>query len=563
MRNAHLLCFALFVVACGDGPAVKSKTTSNNVDPNVAANVDPGSAELNVGALSGPVIEGNPPVTLGLSLQRAPQSPVTVTISSPSTEVVVEPAQVTFEASTFAVTQRVSVSAIDNSEVTENRPARLDFTLASDDASFNARPVAPLAFEVIDDDANPSYDVTSDDGFEVAEDGTSVTLDVALSIQPDGDVLVPLRIDDPDEASIDVTQMTFGPLDWNLPQRVTVTGLDDLEPDGDTTFNLVLGPSNSTGATYNGAAELAVSFVNVGGVCGNGVVDGAEQCEPSASEDANCPYGQMSCSYCGDTCQLRSGTVSGYCGDGTVQAANEECDGPTERCVYGEMSCTTCSSGCLETAGRVTGYCGDGVIQTNEGERCDPATSTCCSSACRVEATADCVPECLIISSYLEGSGFNKGVSIYNCGTQSESLTGVKMCIYRNADTSCTDHYAYSGTIAPGEIITICNDQATDPAAVAVCDDFESSVTQFNGDDRLALFVDLNSNDQISSGDVVIDAFGELVGPAFNSWQDKLLHRCFFTPYSGTGGFNWMSYYTQSSTLSMGELDDVPTQGCP
>jgi hypothetical protein len=557
------IALALVVTAAACGSDVE-KGKPGNVATN-AGNGQPGSSELNVGAPSGDLVEGAAPITVALSLTRAPTAPVTVTVSSSSPEVTIEPTQLTFDSATFAAQQRISVSVVDNTEVTGDRSAQLDFSLASTDATFAGKPVNPLVLTVIEDDSTPSFDVVSPTGsFEVAEDGGSLTLDVTLSIQPDGDVLVPLRLDDESEGSIDVTQMTFAELNWNIPQRVTITGIDDMEADGDTPFNLVLGPSNSTGDIYNGAGPLNVSIVSIDGVCGNGIVDGSEPCEPMPGESMSCPYGDMSCTYCTDSCTEAAGTVSGFCGDGTVQAGEEECDGPTERCAYGQMSCTTCSSSCREVAGQLTGYCGDGTVQSNQGEACDPASSACCDNNCQLDGS-DCTPDCLVISHYLEGAGFNKALSIYNCGPQAESLAGVKFCLYRNADTVCSQYYSFSGTIAPGDVVTICNSQASDTNANTVCDDFESNVTQFNGDDRIALFLDLDGNDFFSPGDTVIDAFGELDRQPFfeDEWRDRGYQRCNFSTYSGSGAWDVLTYFTQVTGTQMFFLDDVPTAGCP
>jgi hypothetical protein len=268
-----------------------------------------------------------------------------------------------------------------------------------------------------------------------------------------------------------------------------------------------------------------VSIVNIDGVCGNGVVDGSEPCEPIGNQP--------------------------------------------QTCSYGEMNCTYCTSNCTEAEGTVTGYCGDGAVQPNQGEACDPAVNACCDNACQTN-TAFCEPDCLIISRYAEGVGFNKGVEIYNCGSQTEPLEGIVMCVYQNDYTSCSAKYRYSGTLAADDTFSICNSRVTDPDARDACDDFESNVTRFNGDDRLALFADVDGNGYFDEElDVMLDAFGELavrgVRAGNAKWADLRAERCDFTPYLGTEAFDVRSSYeTQFSPVTpFANFGTPPNQGCP
>ncbi|MBK9176875.1 MAG: hypothetical protein IPM46_11185 [Flavobacteriales bacterium] len=79
----------------------------------------------------------------------------------------------------------------------------------------------------------------------VDETGTTGVVELRLGTQPTGNVVVDLSVNDATEASIDIAQMTFTSGNWNVPQNVTVTGLDDPLDDGDINLSLV--------ATMNGA----------------------------------------------------------------------------------------------------------------------------------------------------------------------------------------------------------------------------------------------------------------------------------------------------------------------
>ena len=55
--------------------------------------------------------------------------------------------------------------------------------------------------------------------------------------------------------------MTFTSANWNTPQTVTVTGVDDAVDDGDVAYTIVTTAATSADVAYNGidAADVSVS----------------------------------------------------------------------------------------------------------------------------------------------------------------------------------------------------------------------------------------------------------------------------------------------------------------
>lgn len=106
-----------------------------------------------------------------------------------------------------------------------------------DTQGINARVWSGVSF--------PGVQAGTNTATTVAETGTSGVVAVRLGTQPTGNVVVDLSVSDDTEASIDVPQLTFTTANWNVPQNVTVTGLDDAIDDGDITLSVV--------ATMNGA----------------------------------------------------------------------------------------------------------------------------------------------------------------------------------------------------------------------------------------------------------------------------------------------------------------------
>lgn len=96
----------------------------------------------------------------------------------------------------------------------------------------------------------------------------------------------------------------------------------------------------------------------------------------------------------GDGDTLDTGDDRPVCGNGVVEG-DEQCDdGNRERevCSYGETSCTVCGPDCTNIEGH-TRYCGDGAIQEGQGEECDDGGTTAgdgCSPTCEVESGYEC-----------------------------------------------------------------------------------------------------------------------------------------------------------------------------
>jgi hypothetical protein len=106
------------------------------------------------------------------------------------------------------------------------------------------------------------------------ETGSNATFTVVLNTLPSDDVTLPLSTSTPTEGRLVVPlvntltnslNLTFTPLNWNIPQTVTVRGIDDVVTDGNVLYSIITGDPTSTDATYNalGAGDvLDVTAVN-------------------------------------------------------------------------------------------------------------------------------------------------------------------------------------------------------------------------------------------------------------------------------------------------------------
>lgn len=111
----------------------------------------------------------------------------------------------------------------------------------------------------------------------------------------------------------------------------------------------------------------------------------------------------------------------------------------------------------------------------------------------------------LFFSEYIEGSGNNKALELYNPTTETINLSGYSIVEFYGTDEGKFNTYVLEGTLAPGEVLVITITDSDfgnpDPAIVAQADvrlEYPS-VAHFNGDDAL----------QLLKGDVVIDQIGD------------------------------------------------------
>jgi hypothetical protein len=95
-----------------------------------------------------------------------------------------------------------------------------------------------------------------------SENGTTATFTVQLNTHPTGDVTIPLVSSNTGEGTVAPASLTFTPLNWNVPQTVTVTGVNDTVTDGPQAYQINLGPTSSTDANYNAKTPPSVAVIN-------------------------------------------------------------------------------------------------------------------------------------------------------------------------------------------------------------------------------------------------------------------------------------------------------------
>ena len=114
----------------------------------------------------------------------------------------------------------------------------------------------------ISDNDSAGFTVTESDGYTlVFEDGSTDSFDVVLTAQPSSNVVIDVVSADTGEVIVGSSPLTFTPADWDTPQTVTVTGVDDPDVDGDQTTLVTL--SIDAGASDDAFDSLPDQTVSV------------------------------------------------------------------------------------------------------------------------------------------------------------------------------------------------------------------------------------------------------------------------------------------------------------
>jgi hypothetical protein len=159
----------------------------------------------------------------------------------------------------------------------------------------------------------------------------------------------------------------------------------------------------------------------------------------------------------------------------------------------------------------------------------------------------------LFISEYVEGSGNNKALEIYNPTNAAINLTGYRIERFSNGSASSSGGGVLnlSGTIGAHDVFVIANGQTTggasspacDPALQAMADQLDvpyPAPTYMNGNDAIVLF----------KNTVIIDIFGKTGDASMTTssgWSDAF-------PYDGSAGWIWTENHTlyRKATVTQG-----------
>ncbi|MDD4384975.1 MAG: tandem-95 repeat protein [Bacteroidales bacterium] len=216
---------------------------------------------IKVSPLNLTTYEGGSSATFTVVLETEPNQSVTIPISSSNTdEGTVSPNSLTFTPINWASTQTVTVSPVRDWIIDGNKTYSIILALATDTDPF---------YSVIDADdvtvTNIDIDVAgvtvTGTNLETTEAGGSDQFTLVLTAKPSANVTINFSGVNTSEGSLSDNSIIFTPANWDSPQTVIVTGVNDDIDDGDAYYTINMA-SISGDSNFSGLSIASVNVIN-------------------------------------------------------------------------------------------------------------------------------------------------------------------------------------------------------------------------------------------------------------------------------------------------------------
>ena len=220
------------------------------------------SSGITIAQTSTPLVttEGGTSASFTVVLDAQPTDSVTIAISGDdSTEHELSTSSLTFTTANWDAPQSITVTGVDDSLVDGDITTTITAT-ASNTGGYAGTETATATLQTIDDDTAGITIAQGITPLVTSETGTTASFTVVLDAQPTDTVTVAISGDDSTEHELSASSLTFTTANWDTPQTITVTGVDDSLVDGDITTTLTATASNTGG--YAGTESATTTVKN-------------------------------------------------------------------------------------------------------------------------------------------------------------------------------------------------------------------------------------------------------------------------------------------------------------
>ena len=234
------------------------------VDVSVTNNDDGDLAGVTISPTSGLVTsEAGGTDSFDVVLNSEPVFDVSFGLSSSnSAEGVPSPLMLVFTSANWDIPQTVTVTGADD-DVDDGDVGYFVSTspAVSMDPNYDDLGDADVSVTNVDDDT-AGISVAPLSGLITTEAGGTDTFTVVLDSEPLFEVSIPISSSDTGEATAAPASLSFTAANWDTPQTVTATGVDDAVVDADQAYTIVTGAAISTDPNYGGVDPVDVSATN-------------------------------------------------------------------------------------------------------------------------------------------------------------------------------------------------------------------------------------------------------------------------------------------------------------
>ena len=183
-------------------------------------------------------------------LDEKPAGDVVLRISGGDfTEVVLDQSQLTFTSENWNTPQEIIATGQDDEIVDGDQTAAFEISVDPTFSDEHYLDAPASIFEVVnEDDETPGFTISQEGGETViSETGTTGSVSVVLDGEPDSNVILNIGGGDSSEVQLGIEALTFTTLNWNIPQSISFTGIDDETVDGDVAvlFEVSVDPASS------------------------------------------------------------------------------------------------------------------------------------------------------------------------------------------------------------------------------------------------------------------------------------------------------------------------------
>jgi Bacterial Ig domain/Putative Ig domain len=214
--------------------------------PGVTITESGGSTRLSEPGLAA-VGSGGDTYTVVLNTQPAAN---VIVSASPDAQLQATPSTLTFTPQIWAVPQTVTLQTIDDQVAEGPHLGTVTHSASSADAVYNGISISGVTATIIDDDfAGIDLEPSPLAGDLSEQTGSSATFTTELVSRPVSNVTVALS--GAGQVSLSTGSITFTPLNWNVPQTITATAINDSAPEGYHPAT-VTATAASADATYQG-----------------------------------------------------------------------------------------------------------------------------------------------------------------------------------------------------------------------------------------------------------------------------------------------------------------------